>query len=248
MLQAARAIMLSVLTFSLLLAGSGCQHDREASTPVLLTLSEEVDFDANSAKSVGCRPLVRIVAIGDSITAGMGSHSGGYPAMLQRQLQRAGYNVQITNAGVPGERSPYTNARFIRTIQGQQVVLLMIGTNDIVASNQCPYGGCRTLEQIATMLNKALTAGVMPIVSTIIPAHTADIYSNYNDEIQRLNAQILDLCISKHVRRIDNFSVIAQNGWNALLSDRLHPNDQGYELMANEWYEPLEKRLHPSFR
>ncbi|MBD3305733.1 hypothetical protein GF339_05080, partial [candidate division KSB3 bacterium] len=85
----------------------------------------------------------KIVAFGDSITygcqVGCGSQPSGYPRMLNAQLQAAGYDVYVDNAGVPGEKSSQTEIRFETAIVGADIVLIMIGTNDIVNPSGCVH-------------------------------------------------------------------------------------------------------------
>jgi len=47
-----------------------------------------------------------IVAVGDSLTAGLGvDESAAYPAQLQRKLADDGYYFNVVNAGISGETS-----------------------------------------------------------------------------------------------------------------------------------------------
>lgn len=49
------------------------------------------------------RPALRIAAIGESVTFGMGVHTGeAWPAMLERLLRERGLDVQVLNFGVIG--------------------------------------------------------------------------------------------------------------------------------------------------
>ena len=176
-----------------------------------------------------------VVAIGDSITYGKNSSVGGYPTYLEYKLLTNGYDVDVINEGVSGEESPDTDSRFSSDIQGADYVLLMIGTNDIT-SGDCDQTYCTTITHISSMLDKALSAGVTPIVSTIIPARSTSTYSGYNDDFEWLNTQIKSLASNKGVRYIDNYSVIDSD---AYYSDDIHPNDAGYELLAIEWYWAL---------
>jgi acyl-CoA thioesterase-1 len=53
-----------------------------------------------------------IVALGDSLTAGLGvDETAAYPALLQRKLNGAGYHVNVVNAGISGETSSGTLSR-----------------------------------------------------------------------------------------------------------------------------------------
>ena len=74
----------------------------------------------------------RIIAFGDSLTAGYGLPlSESYPAQLELRLREAGYSARVINAGVSGEttRGNLERAQFIRN-QNPDIVLLGIGGND----------------------------------------------------------------------------------------------------------------------
>lgn len=189
-------------------------------------------------------PVTYIAAVGNSITYGNGSSRGGYPASLEAKLWAAGHNAVVNNKGVPGEQSPGTDDRFEDTLTKKDIVLLMIGTNDVVVSHVCPDEDCQTIDHIESMIDKALDAGVTPVVSTIIPAKTDDGYSDRNPEIQQLNKKIKDLAGKKNVKVVDNYNAITSNGGDSLYADRLHPNDEGYEVMADEWYRAIRNLVN----
>lgn len=73
-----------------------------------------------------------IVAMGDSLTEGLGVESAqAYPAQLERKLQAAGYNYAVINAGVSGETSSGALARidWVLTLK-PDIVILATGGND----------------------------------------------------------------------------------------------------------------------
>lgn len=75
---------------------------------------------------------VKIIAFGDSLTAGYGLPAGeSYPALLEAELKRRGAKVTVVNSGVSGEttRGNLERAEFIRK-QNPDLVLLGIGGND----------------------------------------------------------------------------------------------------------------------
>ncbi len=182
---------------------------------------------------------IRVVAVGDSITYGVGSSNGnGYPPRLEARLWKAGKNVTVINAGNPGEKSPDTDKRFSREIQGADIVLLMIGTNDITHSGICDGAPCLSDSHIASMLDNALNAGVTPIVSTIIP------FSKYEEDnaVRELNTQIKAIASRRGVSVVDNYQKFSSVGFS-VYDNRLHPNDEGYEIMAEEWYRAVIGKL-----
>ncbi|HZQ14892.1 MAG TPA: arylesterase [Pseudolabrys sp.] len=77
---------------------------------------------------------VKIVALGDSLTAGFGLPADeAFPAKLARALQKKGYAVSIANAGVSGDTSSGGLARLDWSVpEGTQAVILELGANDML--------------------------------------------------------------------------------------------------------------------
>jgi acyl-CoA thioesterase-1 len=86
----------------------------------------------NGANKIASEASVKIIAFGDSLTAGYGvSQAEAYPAQLEAALLDKGYDVVVINSGVSGEttRGNLERANFIRT-QDPDIVILGIGGND----------------------------------------------------------------------------------------------------------------------
>jgi acyl-CoA thioesterase I len=77
------------------------------------------------------RPL-RIVALGDSLTAGYGLGANeAFPARLQSALAAKGIAAEIANAGVSGDTAAGGLARFDWSVpEGTDAVILELGAND----------------------------------------------------------------------------------------------------------------------
>ncbi len=75
---------------------------------------------------------VRIVALGDSLTAGWGlAADEAFPARLQRALAARGIAAEITNAGVSGDTASGGLARMDWAVPpGTEAVILELGGND----------------------------------------------------------------------------------------------------------------------
>ncbi|WP_420712749.1 arylesterase [Ancylobacter sp. SL191] len=75
---------------------------------------------------------LRLVAFGDSLTAGLGLPAkDAFPAKLQAALTAKGHDVVIENAGVSGDTTSAGLARLDWSIQdGTQGVILELGAND----------------------------------------------------------------------------------------------------------------------
>ena len=77
---------------------------------------------------------VRIVALGDSLTAGFGLPAdAAFPAKLERALKAKGLAVEIVNAGVSGDTSSGGLARLDWSVpDGTDAVILELGANDML--------------------------------------------------------------------------------------------------------------------
>ena len=75
---------------------------------------------------------IRIVAFGDSLTAGFGlKPQEAFPSKLAVALRAKGYDVAITNAGVSGDTTSAALARLDWAVPaGTQAVILEFGAND----------------------------------------------------------------------------------------------------------------------
>ena len=77
------------------------------------------------------KPL-KIVALGDSLTAGYGiAANRAFPAQLERALKEKGYAVEIINAGVSGDTASGGLARLDWSVpEDADAVILELGAND----------------------------------------------------------------------------------------------------------------------
>lgn len=79
------------------------------------------------------RPAGTIVAVGDSLTAGLGvDEAQAYPARLERKLNADGHDWRVVNAGVSGETSSGALSRmeWILSSLDPDIVILETGAND----------------------------------------------------------------------------------------------------------------------
>jgi acyl-CoA thioesterase-1 len=85
-----------------------------------------------AAVPAGAAEPLRIVALGDSLTAGLGlPASAAFPARLEQALRAKGMAVTITNAGVSGDTASDGLARLDWSVpEGTDAVILELGAND----------------------------------------------------------------------------------------------------------------------
>ena len=111
------------------------------------------------------RPL-RIVALGDSLTAGLGlGAADAFPAKLERALRAKGYDVTIENAGVSGDTATGGLGRVDWSVpDGTDAVILELGANDALRAVD-PKATRAALEKIIARLKErriaVLLAGML---------------------------------------------------------------------------------------
>jgi acyl-CoA thioesterase-1 len=112
---------------AVLCAGAACGSADRAAVPN----APPRDRAAGSAPPTAA-PRPRIVALGDSLTAGLGLDPGdAYPALLQRRLDDAGLNYEVVNAGVSGDTSAGGLRRLDWALDGDvKVLIVALGGND----------------------------------------------------------------------------------------------------------------------
>ena len=73
-----------------------------------------------------------IVALGDSLTAGLGVTSdAAYPALLEARLRREGFAYRVVNAGVSGDTSAGGLRRVDWVLRARpEIVIVALGAND----------------------------------------------------------------------------------------------------------------------
>src|SRR5688572_32808930 len=77
----------------------------------------------------------KIVAFGDSLTAGFGlTERESYPYLLQERLNRDGYNYEVVNAGVSGDTTLGGLERIDWVLEQDNVAILVLelGANDLL--------------------------------------------------------------------------------------------------------------------
>jgi acyl-CoA thioesterase I len=118
----------------------------------------------DSALAAG--PPVKIVALGDSLTAGFGlPQAAGFPARLEAALRAKGIAVDIANAGVSGDTAAGGLARLDWSVpEGTDAVILELGANDALRGLD-PQGTRAALDEILRRLKQrgivVLLAGML---------------------------------------------------------------------------------------
>lgn len=189
----------------------------------------------------------RYVAFGDSITAGVGDDPDrpeqGYPPRLEDLLQEAGMNAVVVNSGVGGERTVEGLSRIDSVLdEGGEVLLLMEGSNDLSR-----FVSIETiLFNLDEMARRAEDRGWQAVQATVIPRIPTAQVDPDNLSNQKLNQRIREQAGENGRDLVDNFEVFSEvpNRFDTHYlvdpEDHVgHPNAQGYDLMAEAFFDVL---------
>jgi acyl-CoA thioesterase-1 len=177
----------------------------------------------------------RILALGDSLTAGFGlSPQEAFPVRLQAKLAAAGVKAQVVNGGVSGDTSAGGLARLDWALADHpDLVLVELGANDALRGID-PRLTYANLDKILTRL-KAAGAKVMLLGMRAPP--------NWGRRYQaQFDAIFPDLATKHNVSLYPFFldGVALDPALNQ--SDGLHPTAKGADIIAGR-VAPLVVRL-----
>ncbi len=166
-----------------------------------------------------------IVCFGDSLTYGTGASKGmDYPAQLSRMI-----GLPVMNAGVPGD----TTARALKRLDGvldrqPRVVLITLGGNDLKngISRQTAFDNLRAI------IRSIQAEGALVIIGGIeMPFYGKGFGGAYRELAEETGSVLIP----------NVFDGIM--GTRSLMSDPIHPNSQGYTVMAQHFYRALQPYL-----
>ena len=128
-----------------------------------------------SATSAPLKKSIKIVAFGDSLTAGYGlPRKAAFPIQLEKKLKALGKSVSVSNAGISGDTASGGLARLDWAIpKGTNAVILELGANDALRGVS-PAVTRRSLDKIMSRL-KARSINVL-ITGMIAPQGMGDKY------------------------------------------------------------------------
>lgn len=106
---------------------------------------------------------VRIVAFGDSLTAGYRLKAAeAFPAQLEKALRSKGHDVVITNAGVSGDTATAGLARLDWSVpDGTDAVILELGANDALRG----VDPIKTYEALARIVASLKQRGIQILIA-----------------------------------------------------------------------------------
>ncbi len=224
--------------------GSSPAPRSSASGPPEYGLGQRQGSDVTSQPGRTSTPLgddqPRIVAFGDSLTAGLGvSPEDSYPAELQRRLSAAGYRYLVINAGVSGETTAGAARRVEWVLKSRpSIVILETGGND----------GLRGLDVAETRANLEQIIRRLQAVHVTVVLAGIKLPPNYGaDYAGRFAALYPDLAREHRVTLMPFFLEGVATRPELNQADGIHPTADGYRVIVDHLMpilEPLMEKAH----
>lgn len=221
-----RLALLFLLAASTILYSTGC-GSADAGAEFAGDPSKPLTMPAVAAK----KP--KIVALGDSLTAGFGlTETESMPYLLQQRLQSDGFDYEVVNAGVSGDTSlgGLERVDWVLEQENVKVLILELGGNDLL--RRMPVESMkRNLSQI---IDKAKARGVQVLFCGMLAP--PGVGSEYQREFQMA---FPDLAAEHGVPFLPFLleGVALKKELNQ--ADGIHPNAEGSKIMTENVYKAL---------
>ncbi|HKQ08274.1 MAG TPA: arylesterase [Blastocatellia bacterium] len=190
-----------------------------------------------SSPAMPANGVAKVVAFGDSLTAGYGlSPEESYPELLQKRLTADGLNYEVVNAGISGDTSAGGVRRINWTLEGGdvKVIIVELGANDILRGLDI----AEMKENLSTIIEHAKKRGAQVLLAGMkAPTNSGIDYCRWTDEA------FIDLAKEHNVALIP-FLLDRVAGIPSLnQADGIHPNPAGARIVADTVYRYLKPML-----
>jgi len=211
--------------------------------------------------------VTRFVAFGDSMTVGEDGNlvvsefgpfvqvSAPYPSLL-RSLLAARYTTQstsVSNQGLRGEPLAYKSAalpppappRFSQVLAGGQydAALILEGANDL--QNRDDHDIPPAIAALQSMVRDARSRGVRVVLATLPPENPQGRLGLAWSLVPTFNTQLKAMAAAENVPFADLYVAFGgdQPDFSLLSSDGLHPNQTGYQKVADTFFDVIKKNF-----
>ena len=175
----------------------------------------------------------RIVALGDSLTAGLGLPIGqAYPTLLQERLNKDGLEYDVVNAGVSGDTSAGGLSRLDWALDGDvRVLIVALGGND--ALRGLPVDQLK--RNLAQIIERAQARGITVVLAGM------EAPPNFGRPYLVAFHQVYPTLARQYQVALVPFLLQGVAGERALNQpDGIHPTAQGARIVADTVWAVLK--------
>lgn len=229
--------VLAVLACSALVGAAACGGAAPASSSGQPLARPPAAQSAPAPAPAPASDEPRLVILGDSLTAGYGLASPdlAYPGVLQQRLDRAGYHLEVINAGVSGDTTAGGLRRLEWSLRGNvRFLVVALGGNDGLRG--VPVDEMKA--NLAQIIRTAQARGITVLLAGM------EAPPNYGPEYTRaFHLAFRDLAREYHVAFVP-FLLAHVAGDHVLnQADGIHPTPAGAKIVADNVWRVLEPML-----
>ncbi len=193
--------------------------------------------------------VITFVALGDSLTAGVGvdSYKKSFPYLIAEKFSKDDEKINLIPIAVPGAKSEDVFAKLIdETIkQKPNIITILVGVND-VHGNVSRADFKNNYSGILERLIKETSAKIYVVNLPYIGASELikQPYRLYFDQkTKQFNKILEDLSVEYNTNYIDLYSKNKKQSLdsNYYARDLFHPNESGYDLWSEIIYASFNK-------
>lgn len=219
--------------------------------PVLTLVATTLGVTATGTAPASAAPNtpLRVMPLGDSITWGVGSSTGnGYRGPLWNQLAGDGHPLDFVgtvrngsmsdpdNEGHSGYRTDQIAALADASLTRYRpnVVTLHIGTNDLQGASEVDSAIAR-LRSLVNQVTADVPDATVLVASLVVSTSSSE--ERWRGTYNQATRQIVSdaQAAGKHVGFVDMSGLTTAD-----LADSLHPNDAGYQKMADAFHRGIQ--------
>ncbi len=189
-----------------------------------LALALSIPALFGSVAEAAARPIT-LVALGDSLTAGYGlPQDASFPVVLEKALRKAGYDVNVVNAGVSGNTAADGLARLNWSVpEGTEGVILELGANDMLRGLDPP----RTKDVLSRIIAALEGRHIKVLIAGMLAS------PSLGAEYQKAFDAIYPQLAANYRAPLYPFFLKGVAGHaDLLLADGLHPNASGVKTIV----------------
>jgi acyl-CoA thioesterase-1 len=184
--------------------------------------------------------MQNILFFGDSLTAGYGLRSKdteSFPAQIQQKIDTLKPGYKTINAGLSGDTSAGGLTRIDYWLsQPVTVFVLELGINDIIRS-VVPVVTEKNLQAIIDKVTAKYPQVKLALMGMQIPAFI------HSPVAAQFKAIFTNLAAANKMALVPFFLEGVAGKAHLNLPDKLHPNSEGYKVIANNVWPVIEKLL-----
>ncbi len=181
---------------------------------------------------------IKYVAIGDSLTAGVGSTS--FENILAYQIAGGRKNqassITLVNLARPGDTTREVIAHQLQSAieENPDFISVLIGVNDIhdfVSISEFEKNYSMILDRLSSETKAKITVINIPFIgSNLLLYPPLNIY--FNLKTRQYNSIIKKICQERNIKYVDLYSKsnLNQDSKYYYAADQFHPSDEGYKL------------------